>query len=87
MSDKKKTKKTGCGKNPNGKKTHNQCFKSGIGVGMRIKNKPTKYTKESLNKMKKGGLEDLGKRVFGLKNMRKTKKADIIKQILQKQKK
>jgi len=54
---------------------------------MRIKNKPTKYTKESLNKMKKGGLEDLGKRVFGLKNMRKTKKADIIKQILQKQKK
>ena len=88
-------KKTGCGKNPNGSKTPNQCFKSGIGVGIRIEQKKggagagrsqtTKYKKEDLEKMKKGGLEDLGKRIFKLKNMRKKKKAEIITEILNKQ--
>lgn len=52
------------------------------------KGKKTKkvYTREELNKMKKGGLEDIGKRIFGLTNMRKTRKDDIIQLILSVQK-
>jgi hypothetical protein len=99
-------KRTGCGRRPNGTKTHNQCYKTGIKVGYAagikkgkkqgemkgeikgyVKGKKSKkvYTREELVSMKKGGLEDIGKRVFKLTNMRKTKKADIINMILREQ--
>lgn len=94
--------KTACGTNPNGSKSPNQCYKTGLKVGyaagikkgqknkimgevksfVRGKKSKKVYTREELESMKKGGLEDIGKRVFNLKNMRKTKKNDIINMIL-----
>ena len=84
-------KKTPCGKNASGSKTHNACFKSGIGVGLRIADKkkkpatPKKLTQAPLNAYKKGGLEDLAKRKFNIKNARKKTKAQLITEILEKQ--
>jgi len=79
-------KKTPCGKNPDGSRTHNQCFKAGITVGITIK-ETKKYTKSELEKTKKGGLEDIGKRVFKIKGVRKKTKNTLITEILAEQNK
>mgnify|MGYP003646931912 CR=1 FL=1 len=82
-------KKTGCGANSNGTQTPNACFRKGIGVGYKIASKPKpkkKLTRADLTAYKKGGLEDLAKRKFQIKNARKKTKADLITEILAKQK-
>lgn len=76
---------TPCGRNSDRTKTRNQCFKSGIGVGIRLSQNRRRHTPSSLRATKKGGLEQIAKREFNIKNARLKTKATLVSEILRAQ--